>query len=103
MIQTWDTGPLSHVTFPLSYFLPTSQFEYEKGLFSYPVKEHQSNDIWQSFDLLGFGRWGKGGGGEGGEGVRKRVGGGESTKYFICHTNPCNIAGWSHVPAPAKK
>lgn len=29
--------------------------------------------------------------------------GGGSTKYFICHTNPCNIAGWNRVPAPAKK
>lgn len=40
---------LSTLSFP-----PTPKFEYEKGTCSPPVKDHHSNDIWQSFDLLGF-------------------------------------------------
>lgn len=46
---------LNQVTFLLFHFFQP-KFEYEKGL-SYPVKDHHFNDIWQSFDLLGFRGW----------------------------------------------
>lgn len=44
---------LNQVTFPLFHFFHP-KFEYEKGLSLTPVKDHHFNDIWQSFDLLGF-------------------------------------------------
>lgn len=44
---------LNHVTFALSHFSQPA-FEYEKGTISSPVKDRPFNDIWQSFDLLGF-------------------------------------------------
>lgn len=46
---------LNQVTFLLFHFFHP-KFEYEKVL-SYPVKDHHFNDIWQSFDLLGFRGW----------------------------------------------
>lgn len=75
---------LNHVTFALPHFFQ-AEFEYEKGPSLSPSK---------NVTLMTFGShliyWVLE------EGEKK------STKYFICHANPCNIASWSRVPGAAK-
>lgn len=73
-----------NVTFALPHFFQP-KFEYEKGPSISPSK---------TVTLMTFGShliyWVLE------EGEKK------STKYFICHANPCNIASWSRVPGAAK-